>query len=131
MPRLREEIQEGISMGCDFDSLPVLRTFKDLKRGDKVYSKKYGLGKVAELYREDEAIVDFTDLRKRISELDQEIALIPEEYLQKQSKKLEVFIGEEKVSFKEFKRRREIEQRRQKYEDDLRKMKEKEAKKKS
>ena len=44
---------------------------------------------------------------------------------------MEVFIGDEKVSFKEFKRRREIEQRRQKYEDDLRKMKEKEAKKKS
>ena len=118
-------------MGSDFDSLPVLKTFQGLKRGDKVYSKKYGLGKVAELYREDEAIVDFTELRKRISELNQEIALIPEERIQKNSKKLEVFIGGEKVSFKEFKRRREIEQRRQKYEDDLRKMKEKEAKKKS
>ena len=93
MPRLREEIQEGISMGCDFDSLPVLRTFQGLKRGDKVYSKKYGIGKVAELYRDDEIIVDFTELRKRVSELDEEIALIPEESIQKQSKKLEVFIG--------------------------------------
>ena len=118
-------------MAIDFDSLPVLKTFHELKRGDKVYSKKYGLGNVAELYREDEVIVDFTELRKRISELDQEIALIPEECLKKQSKKLEVFIDEEKVSFKEFKKRREIEKRRQKYEDDLRKMKEKEAKKKS
>ena len=116
-------------MATDFDSLPVLRTFHDLKRGDKVYSKKYGLGKVADLYREDEVIVDFTELRKRISELEQEIALIPEEALQKQSKKLEVFISGEKVSFKEFKRRREIERRRQKYEDDLRKMKEKDLKK--
>jgi len=118
-------------MVTDFDSLPVLRTFQGLKRGDKVYSKKYGLGKVAELYREDEVIVDFTELRKRISELEQEIALIPEESIQKASKKLEVFISGEKVSFKEFKRRREIERRRQKYENDLRKMKEKEAKKKS
>ncbi len=118
-------------MGSDFDSLPVLRTFHGLKRGDKVYSKKYGLGKLAELYREDEIIVDFTELRKRFSELDQEIALIPEKFLQKKTKRMEVFIGGEKVSFKEFKRRREIERRRQKYEDDLRKMKEKEAKKKS
>ena len=116
-------------MAIDFDSLPALKTFHGLKRGDKVYSKKYGLGKVAELYREDEVIVDFTELRKRLSELDQEIALIPEELLQKPSKKLEVFISGEKVSFKEFKRRREIERRRQKYEDDLKKMKEKEAKK--
>ena len=118
-------------MAIDFDSLPVLKSFQGLKRGDKVYSKQYGLGKVAELYREDEVIVDFTELRKRISELEQEIALILEESLQKPSKKLEVFISGEKVSFKEFKRRREIERRRQKYEDDLRKMKEKEAKKKS
>jgi len=115
----------------DLNNLPILKEFKDLKRGDKVYSKKYGLGKVFELYREDEVIVAFTELRKRFSEVDQEIALIPEESLQKKTKSMEVFIGGKKVSFKEFKRRQEIERRRQKYEDDLRKMKEKESKKKS
>jgi len=118
-------------MASDFDSLPILRTFQGLKRGDKVYSKKHGLGKVKELYREDEIIVDFNELRKRFCVLDQELALIPEESLQKKTQRVEVFIGGKKVSFKEFKRIREIETRRQKYEDDLRKMKEKEAKKKS
>jgi len=117
-------------MGRDFDSLPVLKTFDGLKRDDLVYSRKYGLGRVVELYREDEIIVNFAELRKRFSEVDQEIALITEEFLQKKSSAIEVFVDGEKVSFKEFKRRREIERRRQKYEDDLRKMKEKEAKKK-
>ena len=48
-------------MATDFDSLPVLKTFQELKLGDKVYSKKYGLGKVVELYGKDEVIIDFND----------------------------------------------------------------------
>ncbi len=130
MPNVWGEIQK-VNMPSDFDSLPVLKTFDGLERGDKVYSRKYGLGKVAELYRADEIIVNFSELRKRFAVSDQEIALIPEECLQKKTKRVEAFIGGEKVSFKEFKRRRDIERRRQKYEDDLRKMKEKDAKKKA
>jgi len=114
----------------NFDSLPILKKFDGLKYGSKVYSKKHGLGKVAELYSKDEVIVQFSDLRKRFSELDKEIALIPEENQKKISKKMEIFVGEEKVSFKEFKRRMDIDKRRQKYEDDLKKMNEKENAKK-
>ncbi len=115
-------------MANDFDSLPVLKSLQGLKRLDKVYSRKHGLGEVVELHKEDEIIVRFSELRKRFSVLDEEIALIPQGSLKKKTKTMEVFIGNEKVSFKEFKKRREIERRRQRYEEDLRKMKEKKEK---
>ena len=95
-------------MTTDFDSLPFLRSFHKLRSGDKVYSKKYGLGEVASLYQQDQIIVNFPSVRLRFSALDEEIATIPPECLKKTKMKTEVYLNSKKMSFKEFKKRKKL-----------------------
>ena len=88
-----------------YDKLVPLGGFKGLKRKQKVYSKKYGLGQIVSVNRYDEIIVDFPHLTKRISADEEEICIIPDQYLKKQSAWVEVNIDGKSMSFAEFKRR--------------------------
>ncbi len=113
-----------------FDSLPVLRVFDDLKVTDKVYSKKLGLGHIISIYSNDEIMVQFADLRKRISVFDEEVSKITEAHLINKipNKRIEVFMGDEKMTFTEFKKRRMIERERERIENSIKKMKKKSLK---
>ena len=93
-------------------SLPVLKSFQDLQTGNKVYSKKYGLGVVYSLYENDQIIVQFSNLRRRFSFDEEEISRIPDEHLKKQKSRVEVNFNGQKMSLSEFKRRRIAERKR-------------------
>ena len=97
-------------MTTDFDSLPFLKSFNELKRGHKVYSKKHGIGTVSSLYQGDQIIVQFSNVRLRFSALDEEIARIPHECLKKPKMKTEVYLDSQKVSFKEYKKRKKLDE---------------------
>lgn len=97
------------------DGLPWLKQFKDLKRGDRVYSKQYGIGEVHSLYNKDEVIIQFNTLRKRLSIVDG-VSRIPQEYIESQtprSMKVEVVCDGKNMSFAEFKRQKKAERARQ------------------
>lgn len=101
------------------DNLPILKVFKELKRGDIVYSKEHGLGTIQSLYEKDEIIVQFSSLRKRISVHDN-ISKVPYSCLQKQPKsKVEVVCDGKAMSFAEFKKRNRAIQRQVKLEQAL------------
>lgn len=101
------------------NNLPILKVFKELERGDSVYSRQYGIGEVHSLYKDDEVIVRFSNLTKRLSVHDS-ISKIPEKYLQKQiSTKVEVIYDGKKISFAEFKRKNRAERERIKIEKEI------------
>ena len=105
----------------DLNQLPPLNTFKGLERGDKVYSRQYGLGEVHSLYEDDEVIVQFSGLRKRVSTHDG-VSKIPERFLKKpKNTKIEVVAHGKHMSFAEFKRKNREEKKRIKLEDQIRK----------
>jgi len=93
-----------------FNELPLLKDFKDLKERNHVYSRQYGVGIICSLYN-DEIVVQFSGLRKRVAVHD-EISRVPAKYLQKQTTKIEVSHDGNAMSFKEFKKRNRLEQKR-------------------
>lgn len=99
-------------MSLDLDNLPILSSFKELKRGDKVYSKKYGLGLIVSLYKNDEIIVAFPNLRKRFSVEEEEISQIPAENLIWRRPRVKVIVDGVNMSFKEFKLKNKLEKKR-------------------
>ncbi len=103
------------------NQLLPLNTFKGLERGVKVYSRQYGLGEVHSLYGDDEVIVQFSGLRKRMS-IHDGISRIPEGYLKKpKNTKIEVVVDGKHISFAEFKRKNREEKKRIKLEEQIRK----------
>jgi hypothetical protein len=60
----------------ELDSQPLITSFKSLKIGDGVYSRKYGLGKFAAIYLND-IIVDFEGRKIRIPIKKSDLSLIP------------------------------------------------------
>jgi hypothetical protein len=92
------------------NNLPLLKDFKDLKLGDRIYSRQYGIGTIRSLYN-DEIIVQFSGLRKRLSVCDG-ISKMPA--LQRQNTKVEVLYGGQSISFKEYKKRSRLEKKRAK-----------------
>lgn len=115
-------------MAIDFNSLPILKSFDRLKRGDKVYSNKHGVGYVASLYQKDQIIVQFDSVRMRLSLLEQDVAVIPKDLLSKPKLRTEVYIGSKKVSFKEYKKQKKLNETReanQKILDQIKKQNEK------
>lgn len=112
-------------MDAIFNNLPIIKVFKGLRRGDTVYSKQYGIGKIESLYKEDEIIVQFSSLRKRLSVHDN-ISKIPVKYLQKPKYgKVEVIWDGKNISFAELKRRNQAERDRIKLEEEILKEKQK------
>ena len=61
----------------DFDQLPKLETFENVKWKDRVYSPTLGLGFVVQVYRDDELIVVFPGRKVRISLDDSDLCLVP------------------------------------------------------
>jgi len=92
------------------DNLPILNTFKYLKRFDKVYSEKHGIGTVM-FFHNDEIVVAFKDYRKRLSTVQDEVAKIPEEYFKKPKNKVEVTYYGYKTSLREYKKDRREEKK--------------------
>ena len=105
----------------NFNDSPVLKSFKELQRGDNVYSRKYGTGQVYSLYEEKQVIVHFSSLRKRISLGDKDLSKVPDECSKKQRNRIEVKLNGKKVSLKEYKQRRKIEKQIKKYKETLQK----------
>lgn len=86
------------------NNLPIVKDFKELNQGCRVYSAQYGVGTVCSLYNDDEVVIQFTGLRKRLSIYDG-ICKIPELYFQKQKNtKVEVVSEGRHMSFAEFKK---------------------------
>jgi hypothetical protein len=101
------------------NNLPILEDFKNLNRGDGIYSRQYGIGTIESLYEEDEIIAQFSSLRKRLSIYD-DISKIPEKYHQKQGRaKVEVVCDGKSMSFAEFKRMNRAEKKRIKLKEKL------------
>lgn len=88
----------------DLDNFPLFESFKNLRYGNKVYSKKYGLGQVRGFF-EEEIIVQFPNLRKRFSIEDNEISKIPEEYLLRKDNTIKINYEGEEMSFGKYKKR--------------------------
>jgi len=86
----------------DFEDLSILTDFTDLGRGDKVYSKCYGLGEVFELYGK-EVIVDFPTGRFRIWPDDKDLSFVAKRSRNKGRIKSECFVDGERVSFAKLK----------------------------
>ena len=63
----------------NYEELPLLTSFKNLKWKDKVYSTKFGLGVVKSLFREDQIIVNFIGRTERIALEDSDLKAIPNE----------------------------------------------------
>lgn len=91
----------------DLDDSPLLESFKDLQRGENVYSRKHGLGYVYSLYN-DEVVVQFSILRKRFSVDDKEIRKIPDKYLERLKTKVEINIRGKKMNYTEYKKRHRL-----------------------
>lgn len=94
----------------DLDNCPVLESFEGLQRGENVYSKKYGLGRVYSLYN-DEVIIQFSNFRKRFSVDDEEIRKIPDKYLEKPKKpkiKVKINIKGKNMSYAAYKKKRRL-----------------------
>lgn len=91
-------------MPINLDALPIETSFEKLKKSDCVYSKKYGVGYVSSLYGDD-VIIQFSNLRKRLSVEDQEISRMPDKYLEKQRHFMKVDIEGESMSLPAYKRK--------------------------
>jgi hypothetical protein len=61
----------------ELDSQPLITSFKSLKIGDGVYSRKYGFGKFAAIYLDD-IIVDFDGRKIRIPAKESDLSLVPD-----------------------------------------------------
>ena len=89
----------------------MVKDLKEIEKGERIYSRQYGIGTIASLYEDDEIIVQFSNLRKRLSVQDG-ISKIPEKYLQKQrNAKVEVIFEGKSISFAEFKKRSRAEKK--------------------
>ncbi len=88
----------------DLDKLPILKCFNGLKRRDKIYSKKYGLGEVHCLYGKDEIIVIFSFGRKRFSANEEEISIVPAKNLLGKKNTVKVTYDGRKMSFAKYKK---------------------------
>lgn len=87
----------------DLNNFPLFESFKDLRHGDTVYSKKYGLGQICGFFGE-EIIVQFSNIRKRFSVEDKEISKIPTEYFKGVSKKVNVNYEGKEMSYTAYKK---------------------------
>lgn len=91
-------------MSINLDTLPIETSFKKLQTGDCVYSSKYGIGHISSFY-DDDVIIQFSNLRKRLSVEDQEIRKIPIKYLENQKHIMKVDIEGVSMSLSVYKRK--------------------------
>ena len=87
----------------DFNLLPTLTDFSELKFGDKVYSKRFGLGIFLRLH-DNEAVVEFFDRRIRIVPDDYDISLVSKNTRKRGRNVMSGEVNGEKVSFTKMKK---------------------------
>lgn len=97
----------------NYKKLSIIETFKNLKIGQKVYSKKHGLGTVIHFYK-DEVVVGFGNYRQRFSEKDGELREIPKNWLVKKSPKVNIEVNGQKITLAALKRKCKLEKQRAK-----------------
>jgi hypothetical protein len=90
----------------NFDDLPILKSFGNLKRGDVVYSARYLIGTVIRLHH-DEVVVEFSHFRKRIAPDENDLRLVQRRGISKKRPKVAVTVGGEKMSFRAYKKERQ------------------------
>jgi len=76
-------------------SLPLIASFKTLKIGDDVFSRKHGLGKFAAIYLDD-IIVDFDGRKLRIPIKESDLSLIPPDLNKEHRVKVEIGVDSQK-----------------------------------
>ena len=94
----------------DYKKLPVVKSFGNLKRSDRVYSPRYGLGTVIYFYH-DQVVFGFGNYRKRLSEGEEDLREVPNNWLKKKTSRVIVNIGGQNMSLAAFKRKRSLEKR--------------------
>ncbi len=104
---------------------PLLTSFKGLKRRDQVFSKRFGPGEVIRLYEDNQIIVGFSGTKKRFELGEIEICKLPKRPKASKRTKFEVHSCGEEISFKDFKKQRELERMREKVEQEIKKDEEK------
>lgn len=82
--------------------MPILADFSDLEFGDKVYSRKFGIGKFLRLHY-NEAVIEFSDRRVRVAPDEHDISLVAKYTRKRGRNRMSCEIAGEKVSFKKFK----------------------------
>lgn len=96
----------------DYKNLPKISSFKDLKRHDRVYSDKYGLGAVIRFYK-DQVIIGFNSgYRGRFSEQDIDLRAIPDIWFYKPKSRSKISVNGEDMSLRAFVKVRKLEKRR-------------------
>lgn len=93
----------------EFEELPPLKTFDGLKRGDKIYTKSFGVGEVVRLYDRGQIIVGFHSCRKRFSPVDCEVWKVPSAMLEKRLGRPLASINGKAMTMKQYKRNKRIE----------------------
>ena len=86
----------------NFNLLPILLDFSDLRIGDKVYSRRFGLGKFLRLHL-NEAVIEFFDRKIRIAPDEQDISLILKYSCKRGRNEMSGEVAGNKVSFRKMK----------------------------
>lgn len=89
-------------MSIDFNLLPILTNFRELRFGDKVYSKRFGIGEFLRLYQ-NEAVIKFSDRQIRIALDEQDISFVAKNTRKRGKNKIICETGGKKISFKKMK----------------------------
>lgn len=93
----------------DYEKFPVVSTFKRLKKGDQVCSKKFGIGTVISFHNK-EVIVGFGTHQHRFAEDEKELREFPEVNFKRKNTKVKIEVNGQKMTIREIKRKRKIEE---------------------
>ena len=86
----------------NFNLLPILLDFSDLRIGDKVYSRRFGHGLFLRLHH-NEAIIEFSNRRVRIAPDESDVSLVSRKTRKTGRNVMSGEINGEKVSFRKLK----------------------------
>ena len=85
-------------MSKDLNLLPILIDFSDLRMGDKIHSRRFGLGEFVRLYQ-NEAVIRFPDRQIRIAPEEKDISLAWKNTRKRGRNKMSGEVEGEKMSF--------------------------------
>ena len=94
---------ENTDLVSTLNLLPIVENFSFLKKGDEIYSRKYGIGKVYALYKDD-IILILGNRKLRISSNENDISLIPSDLKNRPRSKIDIGQSGRKITLKEMKR---------------------------
>jgi len=88
-----------MKLSSELNSLLLITSFKSLKIGDDVYSRRYGVGKFAAIYLDD-IIVDFNGRKLRVPIKESDLSLVPGDLKKKQQAKIEIEVDGQKMGIR-------------------------------